>query len=150
MLCLYILNHLMQHLKFILSMFEGGLIVMSNNLFAERLTPENSLVIYIPHLTLCVPVRVDSIVSWHVSRRLLHQFNLTRSPEFVVPRLSRAVETQNNEPTLAGNSLGPVRLLAGRCLWAEVEIDRPVVVHDHFVLVANVVVAGERLTGLEL
>jgi len=94
MLCLYILNHLMQHLKFILSMFEGGLIVMSNNLFAERLTPENSLVIFIPHLTLCVPVRVDSIVSWHVSRRLLHQFNLTRSPGFFEPRLGWTIETQ--------------------------------------------------------
>lgn len=58
-------------------MFEGGLIVMSNNLFAERLTPENSLVIFISHLTLCVPVRVDSIVSWLVSRRLLHQLYIS-------------------------------------------------------------------------
>jgi len=46
--------------------------------------------------------------------------------------------------------LEPVRLLAGRCLWAEVEIDRPVVVLCRFALVFLAVVAGERLAGLEL
>jgi transcriptional regulator with GAF, ATPase, and Fis domain len=46
--------------------------------------------------------------------------------------------------------LDPVRLLACRRLGAEVEIDGSVVVYDHFVLVAHVVVAGVRLPGLQL
>jgi len=81
---------------------------------------------------------------------LLHHFNLTGQPLSFVPRFRRAVESQEAEPALAGNGLEPVRFLAGRCLWAEVEIERPVVVVDHRVFVTQVVLAGVRLAGLEL
>ena len=44
----------------------------------------------------------------------------------------------------------PVRFLAGRCLWANVDVDRPVAVYCHFALAFLAVVAGKRLAGLEL
>jgi hypothetical protein len=46
--------------------------------------------------------------------------------------------------------LEPVGFPAGRCLWANIEVDRPIVVYCHFALAFLTVVAGERLAGLEL
>ena len=78
----------------------------------------------------------------------LHQFDLTRSPGLVEPRLGRTIETQNAKPAFVGNRLKPVGFFPGRCLGAEVDIDRSILVGLKNVLVLLIVVAGPCMNFL--
>src|SRR4051794_20401586 len=57
-----------------------------------------------------------------------HRLDVTRAPGFVEPGLERAIEPQDRVPAGAWHGLNPVRLLAGRGLGAEEDVDRAVVV----------------------
>src|SRR5512136_482070 len=75
------------------------------------------------------------------------EFDLTGPPSLVEPRLERAVEAEQGVPALAGNSLNPVVLFAGRGLGAKVDVHRAVRVHPKIPILAD----GGRppLVGLE-
>lgn len=62
------------------------------------------------------------------------EFDLTRPPGLVEPRLERAVEAQDGELGLPGSGLNPVRFLAGRRLRAEINVHRAVGVHQQIFL----------------
>ena len=95
------------------------------------------------------PTPSAATVCQRTKLKSLHHFNLTRQPFEVVPLLSWALHAQNTEPDFAHYRLDPIRLNAGGILRAKVEIVRNVLVVDQCTLVANVILARVRLTGLE-
>src|SRR5512135_2101910 len=75
------------------------------------------------------------------------EFDLTGPPSLVEPRLERAVEAEQGVPALAGNSLNPVVLFAGRGLGAEINVHRAVRVHLKIRVLASS--GWPSLVGLE-
>ena len=76
------------------------------------------------------------------------EFDLSRPPSLVEPRLQRAIKAQDGVPALAGDGLHPVLLLAGRGFGTEIDIDRPVGVNQESLgLAAD---ARELLIGLDV
>ena len=70
------------------------------------------------------------------SVELFHQLNIVGLPGLVEPGLKWTIQSQDGEPALAWNSLHPVALLSGRGLGPKVQVDRGIVVHLNFLVLA--------------
>lgn len=58
----------------------------------------------------------------------LHQLKFTGTPSLIDPRLEQAIHTDNDEPTLAGNSLDPVVLESLRCPRTKVDCEGAILI----------------------
>ena len=83
-----------------------------------------------------------------VEPSFLDRLDVAWAPGVVEPRLERTVETKESEPTLAGNGLDPIVLVADGRLRPEVEVNRSVVFVAE--IVSLIVAARKALAGLEL
>jgi hypothetical protein len=94
-------------------------------------------------LTICAAYRLDAECPLGCPlSRLLYLFGLAGLPRLVEPRVKRAVQPEDREPTLAGDRLHPVGLLARGRLGAEIKVDRAVGVGDQLV---TLVILGESI-----
>ena len=63
--------------------------------------------------------------------KLFHRFEVAWHPAFFEPWFKRAVEAEYRVVSLAGHCLHPITFLSFRCLGAEVNGCRPIIIQFH-------------------